>query len=127
MGNLGVPELLIILLLLLVFFGAKKIPEMAQGLGKGIREFRKATKEVQEDIDSDTDKKFQSPRRIEAGEQSDRSKGEQLVCYFCKAEITASARFCPSCGKSLEPPKCAQCNTVNPLGGKFCKECGAKL
>jgi sec-independent protein translocase protein TatA len=36
-------------LVVLVFFGAKKIPELAQGLGKGIREFRKATREVQED------------------------------------------------------------------------------
>lgn len=51
MGNLGVPELLVILLIVLVFFGSKKIPELAQGLGKGIREFRKAAREIQEDED----------------------------------------------------------------------------
>jgi len=44
-------ELLIIVLLLVVFFGAKKIPELAQGLGKGIREFRKAMKDVADDTD----------------------------------------------------------------------------
>jgi sec-independent protein translocase protein TatA len=40
----------------LIFFGAKKIPELAQGLGKGIREFRKAAKEVSEDIDTESKK-----------------------------------------------------------------------
>ena len=44
MGNLGTTELLLIVLVVFLFFGAKKIPELAQGLGKGIREFRKATR-----------------------------------------------------------------------------------
>jgi len=47
MGNLGSTELIIILLIVVVFFGAKKIPELAQGLGKGIREFKKAAKEIE--------------------------------------------------------------------------------
>ena len=46
MGNLGPTELILILLVVIVFFGAKKIPELAQGIGKGIREFKKATKEI---------------------------------------------------------------------------------
>jgi sec-independent protein translocase protein TatA len=49
MGNLGTTEIILIALVVLVFFGSKKIPELAQGLGKGIREFRKATREVQND------------------------------------------------------------------------------
>jgi sec-independent protein translocase protein TatA len=56
MGNFGTTEILLIVLVILIFFGAKKIPELAQGLGKGIREFRKAAKEVSEDIDTDTKK-----------------------------------------------------------------------
>jgi len=48
MGNLGITEILLILLIVIVFFGAKKIPELAQGLGKGIREFRKATRELED-------------------------------------------------------------------------------
>ena len=48
--SIGMPELLIILLLILVLFGAKKIPDLAQGLGKGIKEFKKAVKDVEEDI-----------------------------------------------------------------------------
>ncbi len=53
MGNLGTPEIILIVLVILLFFGAKKIPEIAQGLGKGIREFRKAARDVQDDIEKD--------------------------------------------------------------------------
>ncbi|MDR2582877.1 MAG: twin-arginine translocase TatA/TatE family subunit [Fibromonadaceae bacterium] len=49
MGFIGVQELLVILLIVLVLFGAKKIPELARGLGIGLKEFRKATKEIDND------------------------------------------------------------------------------
>ncbi len=49
MGNIGVPELLIVFFMILIFFGPKKIPEIAQGLGKGIREFKKAARELEQD------------------------------------------------------------------------------
>ena len=44
-GNIGMTELLLILLVVLILFGAKRIPELARGLGKGIREFKEATRE----------------------------------------------------------------------------------
>ena len=53
MGNIGMPELLLIFVIILVFFGAKKIPELAQGLGKGIREFRKAAHDIQEEVEEE--------------------------------------------------------------------------
>lgn len=56
MGNLGVPEILLILLFVLIFFGAKKIPDLAQGLGKGIREFRKAAREIEDDVQGEAKK-----------------------------------------------------------------------
>ena len=46
----GWGELLIIMLFVLIFFGAKKIPEIARGMGKGIREFKDATKEIKDEI-----------------------------------------------------------------------------
>lgn len=46
----GWGEMLIIALFVLIFFGAKKIPEIARGMGKGIREFKDATKEVKKEI-----------------------------------------------------------------------------
>ena len=50
-GMPGGPELLVIVLFAIIFFGAKKIPELARGLGKGIREFKEASKEVKDQID----------------------------------------------------------------------------
>lgn len=47
-------EILIIFIVILLLFGAKRIPEMARGLGKGIREFRSAVKDVQEEVDTAT-------------------------------------------------------------------------
>lgn len=44
-------ELLVIGLVVLLLFGAKRIPEMAKGLGKGIREFRSAVKDVKSEVD----------------------------------------------------------------------------
>jgi len=49
-GNLGAGEIILIVLAILILFGAKKIPELAQGIGKGMREFKKAMREVEEDI-----------------------------------------------------------------------------
>jgi sec-independent protein translocase protein TatA len=56
-GNLGTGEIILILLIVLIFFGAKKIPELAQGLGKGLREFRKAAKDIQEEVEHPEDRK----------------------------------------------------------------------
>lgn len=50
MFGLGTQEIILILIVILVLFGAKKIPEMMQGLGKGIREFKKASKDIEEEV-----------------------------------------------------------------------------
>ncbi len=44
-GGIGMPELIIILVIILIIFGAGKLPEIGAGLGKGIKNFKKATKE----------------------------------------------------------------------------------
>ncbi len=56
-GNLGAGELLIILFVFLILFGAKKIPDLAQGIGKGMREFKKALNDVEDDIKNAGEKK----------------------------------------------------------------------
>lgn len=50
-GGLGSSEVLVILLVVLLLFGAKRIPELAKGLGRGIREFQDATNEVKKEIE----------------------------------------------------------------------------
>lgn len=54
-GNLGAGEIILILLVILILFGAKKIPELARGIGKGMSEFKKGLKEVEHEI-KDADK-----------------------------------------------------------------------
>lgn len=49
-GNLGAGEIILIVLVILLLFGAKKIPELARGIGKGMGEFKKGLKEVQDEI-----------------------------------------------------------------------------
>jgi len=58
----GAQELIIILLILLVIFGGKKIPELAKGLGRGMKEFKKASRDDEETGDSDKDR-LEPPRR----------------------------------------------------------------
>ncbi len=48
--GIGTTELMIILLVVLLLFGPKKLPELARGMGRSIREFKKATSEIEEDI-----------------------------------------------------------------------------
>ena len=50
MFGIGMPELIIILIIILIIFGAGKLPEIGSGIGKGIRNFKKATKEKTEEI-----------------------------------------------------------------------------
>ena len=54
-GNLGAGEIILIVLVILILFGAKKIPELARGIGKGMSEFKKGLKDVEDEIKS-TDK-----------------------------------------------------------------------
>lgn len=63
---LGWPEIIGILVVVLVLFGAKKLPELARGLGQGIKEFKKATREVQDDLQRalDEDPPTEPARRV---------------------------------------------------------------
>ena len=48
LGIIGPPQIIIILVIVLLLFGGKKIPELMRGLGKGVKEFKDATKNEEE-------------------------------------------------------------------------------
>jgi sec-independent protein translocase protein TatA len=60
MFGLGTSEIILIALVILVLFGSRKIPEMMQGLGKGIREFKKASRDIEDDLTKPTEDKPKS-------------------------------------------------------------------
>lgn len=62
-GGIGMPELVVILIILLVLFGAAKLPEVGKSLGKAIKEFKKAGKEIKDDIEEVTKKEEDKERK----------------------------------------------------------------
>ena len=56
LGNLGTSEIIIIAVLVLLLFGGKKIPELMKGIGKGVSQFKRGLKEVEDDIKLEDDK-----------------------------------------------------------------------
>jgi sec-independent protein translocase protein TatA len=54
-GFIGGWEMVLILAVVLILFGAKKLPELARGLGSGIKEFKKATRDVQDELNTAMD------------------------------------------------------------------------
>ena len=64
-GNLGAGEIILIVLVVLLLFGAKKIPELARGIGKGMSEFKKGIKDVETEIKTaDTDVKKVDEKKV---------------------------------------------------------------
>ena len=52
-GNIGFPELLVIMVIALLIFGPKKLPEVGRSIGKALREFRKTSDEIKEKIEEE--------------------------------------------------------------------------
>ena len=73
---LGGWEIVLILAVVLILFGAKKLPELAKGLGSGIKEFKKATREVTDELNSAMDdNNYSSPsKRVEYPPEEKRPK-----------------------------------------------------
>lgn len=74
MPSIGWQELIIILVIILVIFGPKRLPEVGRSLGKGIREFRKSTTEIKEQL---TEEKQEPPPAGKTGEAGKAGEGEQ--------------------------------------------------
>ena len=88
-GNLGFPELLIIMVVILLLFGAKRIPEIAGSMGKGIREFKKNINEATREVTAETKPPLESEsqsrltsaelERRRAAEEAERPAPKRLM------------------------------------------------
>ncbi len=75
MFGIGTTELLVILFIILLVFGSKKLPELAQGLGRGIREFKKATNDIQDELD--INKPLKQPEQQKSAHTSKEDKEDE--------------------------------------------------
>ncbi|WP_022834310.1 Sec-independent protein translocase subunit TatA/TatB [Salisaeta longa] len=80
LGSFGFGELILIFLVVLLIFGANRIPEIARGLGKGIREFKDATNEISRELNAEDQRrridKPQAPQGATQPQTSDASRPE---------------------------------------------------
>ena len=74
MFGLGPWELLLIFLAILLLFGAKRLPEIAQGMGKGIKEFKKAMKDTTDEFKKSVDDDTPSTGNSDSSAKSDETK-----------------------------------------------------
>jgi sec-independent protein translocase protein TatA len=78
-GSVGMPELIIGLVVILLLFGAKRVPELARGLGSGVREFKKGTQEgeIENQKKKEEAKKDEEQLKASKGEHDDETKLEE--------------------------------------------------
>ena len=81
-GSFGGTELIIALVIILLLFGAKRIPELAKGLGSGVREFRKGTREDYEVGNGKEDKS----EELAAGEDKPETRAEDATAEADRVE-----------------------------------------
>ncbi len=119
--DVGPLEILLILAVVVMIFGVGKLPEVGSALGKGIREFRNATRE-----DEGTTKTEEA--------QLQPSSGENVACGVCGAPNTATSRFCSNCGRPMakassqpESVDCPTCGAPNTATVRFCTNCGRSI
>lgn len=80
MGSFGGMEILIVLMVILLFFGAKRIPELARGIGQGMNEFRKASDQIKQELEQgekeglDSESKKETKTKTKASEKTEESK-----------------------------------------------------
>jgi sec-independent protein translocase protein TatA len=113
LGPLGVPELIIIAFIVVLVFGVGRLPEVGSALGKGIREFRKASK----DEGADPAESSMSSSATEVAPQPAMANVPPAASPPAQAPVAAGTetRFCSDCGAK------------NGRAAKFCSECGHSM
>lgn len=112
-GPLGLPELLVIAFIIILIFGVGRLPEVGGAVGRGIREFRKATKD--EDKTQAVD--------ASAAPSGDVGAGPPAPTIVPGAGGGAEAGASAS-GAARDAIFCSECGTKNARSAKFCAECG---
>jgi sec-independent protein translocase protein TatA len=100
-GPLGPIELGVILLIVVLIFGAGRLPEVGGAVGKSIREFRKATKEPDDEPKTTTMASSAPPAATQANGATNVTSGENVFCGECGTSNPRTAKFCSNCGHEI--------------------------
>jgi len=101
-GPLGIPELLILLVIVVLIFGAGRLPEVGGAVGKSIREFRKATKDGDEEAKSETTMASTAePPAASPNGAANTAASDHVFCGECGTSNPRGAKFCASCGHEM--------------------------
>ena len=85
-GSVGMPELIIGLVVILLLFGAKRVPELARGLGSGVREFKKGTQEGELEDKKRKEEEKKDEEQLEASKSAESKLEEDSSVEAEKAE-----------------------------------------
>jgi len=112
LGDLGGGEIMLIMVVILIFFGANKIPELARGLGKGIREFKDASSEIRNEFENAgrTPQQPQTPYNQNTSYQAPLQPVQPVVpgqtenSLVSDAQIVTPAPLAPPMDGGITPP-----------------------
>ena len=100
LGALQPMHLILILVVALVVFGPSKLPELGSSLGKGIREFRKASKDDDAEADASTLARMSSS--VSADDPTlTATASDSIFCSECGGKNLREAKFCAHCGHGI--------------------------
>ena len=135
LGPFGLPELAIILVIVILIFGMGRLPEVGGAVGKGIREFRKATKDDENAaaMTPTTMSSTSTPAGMGQAPSSTMTAGMPTNTGAPMADMPAanadafapiSATPMPNPSGAINSMFCGECGARNPRTSKFCAECG---
>ena len=112
LGPLGLPELAIILVIVVLIFGVGRLPEVGGAIGKGIREFRHATKDDEPGDGTTSNASTDVAPEVTAttatattdASAPAASAPETIFCAECGEKNLRAAKFCANCGKPIAAP-----------------------
>jgi sec-independent protein translocase protein TatA len=119
-GPLGLPELLIIAFIVILIFGVGRLPEVGGAVGKSIKEFRKSTK----DVDDDDAPVAQSAEPAAVGAAAGGTATTSVGATTVAAPAAPVEATPPPVTAEGETRFCSECGAKNARAAKFCAECG---